>query len=165
MLKRRSRCKLQPSYPEFLNSPGDFRYAAISAFRADNASQPCGLRRSYFVAGVFVVLLVVVLVVVLFFSEELQPANVKAASTRTADSVRTNFLMIIPLRHIIWTICLSDVRMSWNLRCTSDHDFWSGRTTYRCVMIVAGSRKIKPQLSKNIIAAEAPAKAVDWPVD
>jgi hypothetical protein len=71
-------------------------------FRGDNASQSCGLCRSYFVAGVVVVFLVVVVfVAVVFFSEVLQPANVKAANTRTADSVRITFLIIIPLRHII----------------------------------------------------------------
>ena len=62
--------------------------------------------RSYFVAGAVVAFLVVVLASVVFFvvvlvpvvflSEELQPANVKATSTRTADSVRTIFLMMIP---------------------------------------------------------------------
>ena len=42
----------------------------------------------------------VVLVPVVLFSS-LQPIIVKATSTRTADSVRIAFLMIVPLRHII----------------------------------------------------------------
>jgi hypothetical protein len=57
---------------------------------------------SYFVAGVVVDFLVVVVFVdVVFLSELLQPVNVKAASTRTADSVKITFFMIIPLRHIV----------------------------------------------------------------
>lgn len=51
------------------------------------------------VDGVFCVLvggavLVVVLVPVVFSPEDSQPANVKAASTRIADSVRITLLMI-----------------------------------------------------------------------
>jgi hypothetical protein len=99
--------------PEFFNSPGDFAVWRFGTRAPTSLSPDSLLPENYFVAGAGagvvdgafcvlvggVVLVVVVLVPVVFSSEDLQPANVKASSTRTADNVRITLLMIVPLRH------------------------------------------------------------------
>ena len=75
------------------------------------------------VAGVFLtvvgaadVVLVVFVPVVVFSS--LQPITVKAASTRTADSVRIAFLIFVPPSSHYLTVCLSD---AGRVRAADEH--------------------------------------------